>query len=111
MKLNIIPLGYNLLVRPTPPPADKGVIVRIEKTKDADERAATTGTILAIGNLAWADFPDNDKWAKVGDVVIFKAHTGMRVKNNEDDEKKEDGEKYLLLMRDVDIAAIQTGES
>ena len=106
MQYNIKPVGRNVLVLPTPPKENKGVIQRLESTKDVDKRAATTGTILAIGDLAWDDFPDSKAWAKIGQVVIFKAHTGMRVKNRE-----EDDDYNLLLMRDLDIAAIQKGES
>ena len=107
MLLNIIPVGRNLLVKPTPPKESEGIIILVEAAKDVYERAATTGTVLAIGELAWDDFPDSKAWAKVGDVVVFKAHTGMRIL--EDDEAAD--KKYLLLMRDLDVAAIQKGES
>lgn len=105
MSCNVNPVGRNILIKPTPPKETEGTIIRLEETKDADQRAATTGTILAIGDLAWDDFPDSKHWAKVGQVVIFKAHTGMRVKNKEDDKE------FLLLMRDLDIAATMKGES
>lgn len=99
----IKPVGRVILVQPTPL-EKKGVIERLETTEDADKRAATTGTVLAVGDMAWDDFPE--PWAKVGDVVIFKAHTGMRVKENEDDKD------FLLLMRDLDLAGLMIkGES
>ena len=107
MQYNIIPVGRNILVKPTEVKKPESGIIIPEKAKDAEQRAATTGTVLAIGELAWDDFPDSEAWAKVGDVVVFKAHTGMRIL--EDDEAYD--KKYLLLMRDVDVAAIQKGES
>ncbi len=105
MKYNIVPVGRNILVKPTGVKKTESGIILMDTTLDAEQRATTTGTVLAIGDLAWDDFPDSKEWAKVGQVVIFKAHTGMRVKNKEDDEE------FLLLMRDLDIAAIQKGES
>ena len=93
MKLFIQPVGRNLLVKPTEIKKSEGGIILMAETTDAEQRAATTGTVLAT------------PWAEVGDVVIFKAHTGMRVKNREDDEE------FMLLIRDVDVAALQKGES
>ena len=105
MKYNIVPVGRNILVKPTGVKKTESGIILMDTTLDAEQRATTTGTVLAVAPLAWNDLEDPTPWAKVGDVVIFKAHTGMRVKNKEEDED------FLLIMRDVDIAGIQKGES
>ncbi len=105
MPLNIIPVGRNILVKPTSVKKTESGIILIDTTRDAEQRATTTGIVLDVAPLAWNDLEDPTPWAKKGDVVIFKAHTGMRVKNKEEDEE------FLLLMRDVDVAAIQKGES
>jgi len=106
MSLNIIPVGHRILVRPDKVEKQtKGGIYIPEEARDKEQRATNVGVVLAIGPLAWKDFAKPDAWAEVGDTVIFKAHAGMRVKNEESDED------FLLLMNDAEVAAVRKENS
>ena len=101
MNLNIHPKGHRILVKPIKiEKKTAGGIVLIDETVDSEQRATTKGKVLAIGELAWKDFHSPEPWAEIGDIVIFKAHQGMRLKNDEEDEE------FLLLLNDADVAAV-----
>lgn len=98
--MQLEPKGRRILIRPTKiEKKSEGGIILPEDTVDKEQRAATTGVVVAIGDLAWEDFPEGKHWAEVGDTIVFKAHQGMRIKS------EETGEYDLLLLNDLDVAA------
>lgn len=93
-------LGYRLLVKPDDfktEHAVEGTDIVLEIVSNEKEKKAlmTTGVILDIGPLAWADYNknmgDNIPWAKVGDHIMYSRYGGKRI------EDPETGEEVILL--------------
>ena len=96
----IKPTEYKILVLP-----DKveektvGGIIRPQTSRDRDQHAATTGTLVAISPLAFSfeDHPSDWK-PKPGDHVIYQKYIGSEIEGK-------DGETYRLI-NDRDIYGI-----
>lgn len=110
------PTGNKILVRVDPvEEVSKGGIVIAPKGEIGEraEMQQMTGTIVAVGPLAWADQRLSDfdgnrghaPWAKVGDRVKFTKFAGYL-----HEEESEPGVKYRV-MHDLDLVMVYTGEA
>lgn len=115
------PLGFRVIVKPKPAADCIGMIALASRTKNADLASRTIGQLVAIGPLAWKAKLDGldlseDTTAqrlKVGDWVIFRQHSGQKIKlaaQAEAFDGDEKTEQFLLLMTDTDILAALTEE-
>lgn len=88
--------GYRIIVNPESQEktTDSGIVL------PARERAEQeTGTIVAIGPLAWKDYGDGTPWAKVGDRVLYSKYGGKMVHDP-------DTKKAYRVCNDEDIIAV-----
>lgn len=98
----IIPTGNRVLVKPDPveTKTKSGIVLALDEKLEV--AASVTGTVVAIGELAWKEFVDGvfktvyEPYAKVGDRVQYKRYTGVGVKD------PDNGNEYIL-MHDSDI--------
>ena len=97
-KSGIIPTGGHLLVLP-----DKveektaGGIYIPETSREKEQQAATSGTLIAVGPGAWTDLDDGQPWASVGDRISYSRYAGVSMKGQDD-------EDYVLI-NDNDVLA------
>lgn len=95
------PVGYRVLVRPDDiEEKTAGGIVIAETIRDGHQSAQSTGTLVAVGLDAWADY--RKSWAKVGDRVLFARYGGLLVDGI-------DGNPYRLL-NDEQISGVVAAE-
>jgi co-chaperonin GroES (HSP10) len=73
-----------------------GIFIPRQKV-EREEMSQMVGTLVAVGNCAWADQPY--PWAKVGDRVKFAKYAGFL---HDDDG---DGNSYRV-MHDLDIVMV-----
>ncbi len=97
-KSGIAPTGGHLLVLPKRvDEKTAGGIILIPDAQDKQQRAATEGTLVAIGESAWRDLDDGSPWANIGDKISYSLYAGVEMPGA-------DGEKYMLI-NDVDVLA------
>ena len=85
----ITPVGYRVLVKPDAlEEKTKGGIVIPTTMRDDHDRAQATGTVVALGEFAFKEWPVN--WALTGDRVLFSKYGGIHLTGA-------DGELYRLL--------------
>ena len=97
----INPTEYKVLVLP-----DKveektaGGIYKPQTTRDRDQHAATTGTLIAISPMAFKfdDWPASHEPPKPGDRVVYQKYIGSEIEGK-------DKETYRLI-NDKDIQAV-----
>lgn len=78
--LSIKPVGYRVLIEPdSGERVSSGGIVIAESSRMEQD----TGTVVAVGPLAWSDEGDGEPWAKVGDHVMFAKYGGKFVTDPE----------------------------
>ena len=93
----LIPLGPRILVQvDAPSEITKSKIHILEQTKDRESASVETGTVLAIGHVAFDGFGDGSPWVKKGDRVCFLKHAGSI--------RKVDGIDYRIF-NDMDLLA------
>jgi co-chaperonin GroES (HSP10) len=105
----IIPCGHRVLVLQESYDEHDEVFksarsVGIEIVKDKQVRyqaSVDKGVILSIGPTAWKDF-GGEKWAEVGDTVIFAKNAGKHV---EDPDSPSEIPTHVVL-NDEDIIAV-----
>ena len=98
-KSGINPTGHYILILPDEvEKKSAGGIILVDETIQTKERETTEGTLVAIGDIGWAEFGDGKPWAKVGDRVCFGKFAGR-------DMTGVDGGKYVL-MNCEDILAV-----
>lgn len=98
-KSGITPTGGHILVLPDPvKEVTKGGIFIPETTREKEQKAATSGTVIAIGESAWLDIDKGNPWAKVGDHVSYGRYAGVSITGK-------DGIDYFLL-NDNDLLAV-----
>ena len=72
-----IPAGHRLIIKPDPvEEKTKSGIYKPQEVQSMEQRAATTGTILAIGKDAWYD--KRSPWAEVGNRILFSQYASVR---------------------------------
>ena len=106
-------LGYRLLVKPDDFNSEheiEGTDIVLEIVHNEKEKKATmtTGVILDIGHLAWADYNKNTgsniPWAKVGDHVMYSRYGGKRI------EDPQTSVEYILLDDGDVLCKIEDGK-
>jgi chaperonin GroES len=90
--------GHVLVIADEVKEKTAGGIFLPETTRENEQRAATSGTIIAIGPAAWLDLDDGQPWAEVGDHVNYARYAGVEMKGM-------DG-KFYTLINDNDILAV-----
>jgi len=94
----IIPTGGHILVLPdkVKEKTDGGIYLP-QTTRDKEQAAATSGTIISIGPFAWKDLDKGEPWAEVGDRISYARYAGVAMtgSNNVD----------YVLINDNDILA------
>lgn len=98
----VIPVGNKILVKldPVETKTKSGIVLQIDEKREG--AASVTGTVVAIGELAWKEFVDGvwkkvyEPYAKVGDRVQFRRYTGVVVTGSTP-------ETTYLLMHDSDV--------
>ena len=95
------PVGFCILVKPdaVKEKQNEGLIKLPDAVTDKWRFEVDTGTLIAVGNMAWKGIVDGTPWAKVGDHVFYAKYGGKVV---EDDKT---GEKVILL-QDKDILGV-----
>lgn len=97
-KSGILPTGGHLLVLPDKvEEKTKGGIYLPKTAQDKEQQAATSGTLIAVGNGAWKDLDDGTPWAAVGDKVSYSRYAGVTMVG-------QDEESYVLI-NDNDVLA------
>lgn len=97
----IRPCGHRLLIKPDEvKEKTKGGIILAQSTLTQDKNAQERGTVLAIGSTCWDTFGDGSPWCKVGQVVFYPKYSGMRIKENPEDED------FIVAINDEDIVAV-----
>jgi co-chaperonin GroES (HSP10) len=96
----LIPAGYRILLK-MEEVVEKtaGGIILAQQTIDADEAASKRGTVVAIGEFAYKEYPAH--WCKVGDVVTIAKYAGTI------EEDPADGQRYRAI-NDIDVICVAT---
>ena len=94
----IEPTGGHLLVLPkeVEKVTDAGIILP-ETAREKEQRAATEGTLIAVGPSAWLDLDDGKPWAAIGDTISYSMYAGVFMDGA-------DGKQYVLI-NDNDVLA------
>ena len=68
--------GHHVLILPDEieETTSSGIIVKTGSYGDREQMAQMEGTIVSVGNTAWAD--QIEPWAEVGERVIFAKYAG-----------------------------------
>lgn len=91
----LIPAGYRILLEMEEiDEKTAGGIWLAPQTKDADEAASKRGTVLAIGEFCFKEYPG--PWCRVGDVVTIAKYAGTV------EEDPTTGKRYRAI-NDIDI--------
>lgn len=92
-------VGYRLLVKveEIKDKSDGGIIVVTESTRALEENAQQIGTVLSVGPDCWAEYPN--KWAKVGDKIVFAKYAGRNIVDPETAE-------VFSVMNDTDVLGV-----
>lgn len=98
------PLDVRVLVLPDPIAEKVGSIIMPDAQKERDKFAQMKGTLIAIGDNAWAEAKHNSTFIPpvVGDRVLISKYGGVLVTGD-------DGKEYRI-MNDEDVTAILIGE-
>ena len=83
LKLLPKPVGYRLLVRPSPPKQKtKGGLYLTEKTLETQQLTTVVGFVVKMGDLCYKDknkFPTGP-WCKEGQFIVYGRYAGARFK-------------------------------
>lgn len=94
-KVNLKPLGGNILVKPVTEKSVSGIVL----PDTVDREKPQKGEVIAVGTGKVTD--DGKRLAfnvKVGDVILFKKYSP--------DEVEVDGEDYLIMDEDAILAIL-----
>lgn len=95
-ELSIEPCGYRIIVEPDSGErqSEGGIVIPETSRMEQD-----TGTLVAVGPLAWRDHGDGTPWAQVGDRVMFAKYGGKFVTDPET-------HKEYKVLNDEDLNAV-----
>lgn len=97
--VGIEPTGGHVLILPeTVEEKTAGGLYIPATTRDKEQQAATSGTVIAIGDSAWKDLDDGKPWCKVGDKVSYARYAGVAMLGQ--------NKKDYVLINDNDILAV-----
>jgi co-chaperonin GroES (HSP10) len=75
------PVGYRILVKPNQvDETSEGGIILVQDKK-LEKAGQMTGTLVAIGNMAWTQYGDPTPWANVGDRVLYSRYAGSFIED------------------------------
>jgi len=95
----ILPTGGHVLIFPDPvEEKTSGGIYLPETTRDSEQRAATSGIVIAIGPSAWLDLDNGTAWAEIGDHINYAKYSGVEMVGQD--------KKNYVLINDNDILAV-----
>lgn len=96
-KLYVHPRGNRIIIEQDKleETTKSGIVLQLENGA-AEQAGIIRGTVLAIGEAAWNQWPE--PWAEVGDRVYFAKFAGKQIP---DPVNKE----MYLIMNDIDIIA------
>lgn len=97
---SIKPTGYRVLIEPESgeKTTESGIVIPQRERIEQE-----TGTIVAIGPLAWNDHGSGQNWAEVGDRVLYAKYGGKMVKDP-------DTAIEYRIVNDEDVVAIINSE-
>ena len=105
-KLRFKPCGNYVIVKPeTIEKVSQGGIILDDDMVSRENTAKVRGTLVASGELAWADIGTGRPQANVGDRVYFKRHASDKIED-EDDLDKHGKPMLYFLLSDLDILAV-----
>ncbi len=95
-----LPTEFNVIVLPDKVDEKKGNIFIPQASKEVEQHASVTGTLVAVSPVAftYADWEDADYIPKIGDRVMFAKYGGSLV-----DATKPEGYR---IIKDKDILAV-----
>ena len=102
MTTNLKPLGYRVLIKPGELKTKSEGELIIVNIDEARARAQVhTGTVVDIGPTAWNAL-DSEKWANIGDRVLFSKYGGKTIYDPITDDRYEiiNDEDVLCLIRE-----------
>lgn len=94
--LHIYPKGKRILIKHDniETKTASGIILQIDESRE--QAAVMTGTVVAIGEDAWAEW--SEKWAEIGDWCLYAKFAGKHVRD------PITGTTYSI-MNDIDLVA------
>lgn len=103
------PLGNRILVKPDEikKQTASGIVIEYGANEKLEEGARITGTVVAVGDLCWFDYPDwpNRPWCKVGDRVFWAKYAGKQVVDPDTQEK------YVALNDEDIVVGVESANS
>jgi co-chaperonin GroES (HSP10) len=108
MSLKLRVPGHKILIKPDPIEVEQELskensalaamgfkVADVDGSKEREKKATTTGTLVAVGPMAWKAF-DGEKegwepWAQIGEKVMFGRYAGDLITH------PETKEEYMLL--------------
>src|SRR3990167_1960596 len=96
------PVVYRVLIEPikVEETSKGGIVLVTPELKKLEQQAQVRGKVLSIGPDAYADMLD--KSVKVGDIVFYQRHSGMRLTDHFGNIRLD-----RLLLNDKDIVAVE----
>ena len=102
MMTSIKPQGYRVLVYADKVKEEYEAIegFKIVEDRKAARAAINTGTVIALGDLAFKGFKEGDgkPWAEVGDKIFYAKYSGSSLQDPETEE-------IFVIMNDEDVIA------
>jgi co-chaperonin GroES (HSP10) len=99
-------VGHYVLVKPDTVESVSagGIITGTQGQLQREQVASVKGTLVSIGDIAWADYTGGRRWANIGDRVFFKRHVADRIQDEKDivDGKPQE----YFLMNDNNILGV-----
>jgi chaperonin GroES len=94
----IVPVGWVLVVKPDPvPEKTNGGLYLPPDARDREQAQAIMGTVVSIGDEAWAKFDPDSHRPHAGEKILFAKYAGQVIEL--------DGNEYRIL-NDQDVLGI-----
>ena len=91
-------VGHRVLVEPFEVETETKSGIKLVVNEDREFAAQEYGTIIDIGPDAWKDFGNGNRWAEVGDKIIYSRYGGKIVRDPNDARK-------FVILNDEDVLA------
>lgn len=103
MGAGIVPMEYKVLLKPdTVEETTEGGIVLARSVVHNEQNAQVDATVIALGPMAFEDWPASARRPQAGDRVMFAKYAGIYTTGA-------DGEQYRIV-NDKDLLAFRTEE-
>ena len=71
----------DIVIRPCrAPEKTKGGIILTDQYRGDLQNVTNVGRVVAVGERAFQDEEDMKPWCEVGDYVVYRKHTGVKIK-------------------------------